>query len=144
MIVLDTDVMSALMKEPFDPLVFVWMEAQPRPSVWITSITVLEIKFGIALMAASRRRNALEMAYDRLLSEVLGGRILGFEGAEATEAAASMARRQLAGRPVDRNDDLIAGIVKVHRATLATRNVRHFEDAGIDLINPWEGVKRLG
>ena len=137
MIVLDTNVVSALMQTPRDLAVLAWLDGQPTTSVWITSITVLEIRFGIERLAKGRRRDALTRAFALILRDDLEGRVLGFGAAEAAETAALLAKRDAAGRPAGTNDGMIAGIVRVHRAVLATRNVRHFADAGIDVVNPW-------
>ena len=137
MIVLDTNVISALMDAPRNAAVVAWMDDQPETSVWTTSITILELRFGIEKLAKGRRKDALAMALADVLRCELDGRVLGFGEAEANEAAALMARRRAAGRPAGVNDDMIAGIVRVNRETLATRNTRHFEDAGIPLVDPW-------
>jgi predicted nucleic acid-binding protein len=137
MIVLDTNVLSAMMRTPAETAVVAWLDDQPAESVWITSITLFEARLGLALLPKGRRRNALETAFDRLLEEELENRVLDFDRAAATEAAALAASRQKAGRPVDMRDTQIAGIVLARRATLATRNVRHFADLKVPLVDPW-------
>ena len=121
-----------------EPKVVIWLDQQPSESVWITSITVFETRLGLALLAAGRRRQALETAFAQLLEEDLENRVLPFDDAAAIEAAALAAQRQRAGRPVDFRDTQIAGIALARRATLATRNVRHFADLAIQVLNPWE------
>jgi hypothetical protein len=91
----------------------------------------------LALLPSSRRRQALEAAFTRLLQEDLEGRVLDFDSAAATEAALLAAERQKNGRPVDLRDTQIAGIALARRATLATRNVRHFADLKILVVDPW-------
>jgi predicted nucleic acid-binding protein len=137
MIVLDTNVLSAMMRTPAETAVVAWLDDQPAESVWITSITLFEARLGLALLPKGRRRNALETAFDRLLEEELENRVLDFDRAAATEAAALAASRQKAGRPVDMRDTQIAAIVLARRATLATRNVRHFADLKVPLVDPW-------
>jgi predicted nucleic acid-binding protein len=137
MIVLDTNVLSALMRTPAEAAVVAWLDGQPAESIWITSITLFEARLGLALLPAGRRRKALESAFDQLLEAELENRVLDFDSAAATEAAALAAARQRAGRPVDIRDTQIAGIVLARRATLATRNVRHFADLKLALIDPW-------
>ena len=137
MIVLDTNVVSALMRDNPDELVVKWLDAQPPTSIWTTAITVLECRFGIAKLAAGRRREGLERSFAKLISDDLAGRILAFAEADAERTAALMARRQANGRPGDLRDSMIAGIVEARRARLATRNIRHFADAGIDIVDPW-------
>ena len=138
MIILDTNVLSALMQAAPEPKVVTWLDQQPSESVWITSITVFETRLGLVLLAAGRRRQTLETAFTQLLEEDLESRVLPFDDAAAIEAAALAAQRQRAGRPVDFRDTQIAGIALARRATLVTRNVRHFADLAIQVVNPWE------
>jgi len=136
MIVLDTNVLSALMREVPDAKVLAWLDQQPRTSVWITSVTVLEIRFGLQLLAAGKRKRLLLAAFETLLDQ-LGHRVASFDNDAAAEAADLMASRQRKGRPVELRDTMIAGIVLAHHATLVTRNLAHFEDLSIPIINPW-------
>ena len=137
MILLDTNVLSALMQERPDPAVIDWLDAQAPESIWTTAVTVFEIRFGIELLSPSRRRRALEAAFDAMLRDDLGGRIAMFDSAAAEEAAKLAARRQRRGRPVDLRDTQIAGIALARRAALATRNVRHFEGLNVNVVSPW-------
>jgi predicted nucleic acid-binding protein len=138
MIILDTNVLSALMRKAPEPPVVAWLDRQPAESVWITSITLFEARLGLALLPAGRRRQALETAFVRLLEEDLQNRVLDFDSAAASEAASLAAERQKAGRPVDVRDTQIAGIALARRATLATRNLRHFGDLKVAVASPWE------
>ena len=137
MIILDTNVLSALMRTVPDAHVVAWLDRQPAESVWITSITLFEAYLGLALLPSGRRRRTLEAAFARLLQEDLENRVLDFDSAAAAEAASLAAARQKNGRPVDLRDTQIAGIALARRATLATRNVRHFRDLGILIVDPW-------
>jgi toxin FitB len=141
-IILDTNVLGALMRTVPDPAVVAWLDRQPADSVWITSITVFETRFGLALLPSGRRRQVLEFAFDRLLQEDLENRVLDFDTAAATAAASLAAARQKSGRPVDMRDTQIAGIALARHATLATRNVRHFADLKISIIDPWDPAER--
>ncbi len=136
MIILDTNVLSALMRQEPDQHVVVWLDRQPRTSVWTTSVTVLEIRFGVQILVAGRRRSLLTEAFEELLAR-LGQRVVTFDIAAAVEASDLMAARHRKGRPVDLRDTMIAGIVLAQHATLVTRNTAHFEDTAIPLINPW-------
>ena len=138
MIILDTNVLSALMRKAPEPPVVAWLDRQPAESVWITSITMFEARLGLALLPKGRRRQALETAFARLLEEDLQNRVLDFDSAAAMEAASLAAERQKTGRPVDVRDTQIAGIALARRATLATRNVRHFADLKVPVVDPWE------
>lgn len=137
MIILDTNVLSALMRTRPEAPVVAWLDRQPAESVWITSITLFEARLGLALLPTGRRRQTLEAAFARLLKEDLENRVLDFDSAAAAEAASLAAERQKAGRPVDMRDTQIAGIALARRATLATRNVRHFGDLKIPVVDPW-------
>lgn len=137
MIVLDTNVLSALMRREPDSAVVTWLDGQPGESIWTTAITVFEVLFGLELLARGRRRRQLEVAFSVALTEDFEGRILPFDHDAAREAATRAAARRAAGTPVDFRDIEIAGIVSARRATLATRNVRHFDGLGIAVVNPW-------
>jgi predicted nucleic acid-binding protein len=136
-IILDTNVISALMMSEPDASVVAWLDRCPPESVWTTSVTVFEVRFGLELLAAGRKRRRLEEAFERALREDFQDRILSFDAAAAAAAARLGARRRRKGKPVDMRDTQIAGITTERRATLATRNTRHFEDLDIRLINPW-------
>jgi predicted nucleic acid-binding protein len=142
-IVLDTNVLSALMQREPDPAVVAWLDRQPSDSVWTTAVTIFEVQFGIALLASGRRRRQLEEAFTRAVEEDLEGRVLAFDREAGREAAGRAAQRRAAGRPVDFRDIEIAGIIAARRATLATRNLRHFRDLGIALVDPWATTARL-
>ncbi len=137
MIILDTNVLGALMRSVPDAAVVRWLDHQPAESVWVTSITLFETRFGLALLPSGRRRQRLQSEFDRLLREDLENRVLDFDSAAAIEAASVAAARQKTGRPVDMRDTQIAGIALARHATLATRNVRHFADLEISIVDPW-------
>ena len=138
MIVLDTNVISALMRKEPDKPVVSWLDAQPAASLWITSITVMEIRFGLQTMPKGRRQHALLKAFDLMLKNMIEGRIASFDTEAGIHAAELMAQRKRAGRPAEVRDTMIAGIVLANRATLATRNARHFQDLPLSVISPWE------
>ena len=123
-----------------DAVVIEWLDRQPAESVWITSITLFEARFGLALLPPGRRRQVLESAFDNLLKEDLENRVLDFDSAAAIAAASLTAVRQKSGRPVDMRDTQIAGIVLSRHAALATRNVRHFVDLKISIVDPWAPI----
>jgi|SRR5271168_1896070 len=136
MIILDTNVLSALMRQTPDPGVVNWLDRQPRSSIWTTSVTVLEVRFGLQIMAVGRRRSALIHAFESVL-EKIGGRVIPFDVAAAEQASDLMASRQKNGRPRDLRDTMIAGIALAQHAALATRDTTHFDDVSVPLINPW-------
>ncbi len=136
MILLDTNVVSALMHELPVNEVWDWLNRQPRTSIWTTSVTIFELRFGIEIMALGRRRAALTQAFLSLIDKV-EGRIAVLDRDAAERAAELMALNQKQGRPRDLRDTMIAGIALARHATLATRNTAHFADSGVPLINPW-------
>jgi toxin FitB len=138
MIILDTNVVSGLMNPLPDGALLRWLDQHPLDTIWLTSITIMEVRFGIELLSHGRRRREISDRFSRLLEEKLQGRILSFDREAAEKAAEFTARRRVAGRPVGFRDSEIAGIVLVRGATLATRNVRDFQDFSIQLTNPWE------
>lgn len=137
MILLDTNVLSALMRFEPDAVVVDWLDAQPSESIWTTSVTLFEIRTGLELLPSSRRRRYLEAAFERVLHEDLDQRVLSFDAAAANAAGAVVARRQRAGKTVEIRDAQIAGIALARKATVATRNVRHLRDLGLRLLDPW-------
>jgi len=139
MIVLDTNVVSELMKTEVDAALLGWLNQQPRLSIWVSTITVFEIRLGIGLLPASRRRMQLEQSFMRMLSEKIENRTLPFDTAAAEQAATLSAARQRSGRLGELRDTMIAGIAISRRATLATRNTRHFADLPTPVVNPWTG-----
>ena len=136
MIILDTNVLSALMRPVPESQVVTWLDGQPPTSVWTTSVTVLEVRFGMQILAAGKRRTLLTEAFQKLL-EKIGQRVLTFDVVAAQQATDLMAARHKKGRPVDLRDTMIAGIALAQHATLATRNTVYFEDTSIPLVNPW-------
>lgn len=114
-----------------------WLDDQPVESIWTTAITVFEVRMGLELLAPGRRRRQLEQAFDQLLAEHLEGRIQTFDQTAAMAAGTIAASRQRAGRTLEIRDLQIAGIATARRASVATRNVRHFEGLGLDVIDPW-------
>jgi toxin FitB len=137
MVVLDTNVLSELMQQRANPVVQRWLDRQAELSVWTTSITIFEIRYGIELLPRSRRRASLEAEFERLIEDDIQGRIVPFDAQAATVAAGLMAERQRTGRSGDLRDTMIAGIVIASHATLATRNMRHFDDLSVPVVGPW-------
>ncbi len=138
MIVIDTNVLSELMKAVPNPKVKGWAKAQRLGNLFTTTITQAEILYGIDLLPTGRRREALQVAAVGLFEEDFSGRLLSFDS-EAARAFAEIAlRRRQVGRPISQFDAQIAAIARSRGACLATRNVTDFEGCGIELVNPWE------
>jgi len=142
MIMLDTNVLSALMQQQPDPQIVAWLDDQPAESIWLNSITLFEARYGLALLASGQRKNMLQERFEELLQDDLQNRVLLFDANAATQAAQLAADRKARGRPMDMRDTFIAGIALARRATLATRNVRHFDDLSVPVVNPWEENSR--
>ena len=137
MIILDTNVVSEVMRERPDPRVFAWLESCDPVSLFTTAITEAEVRFGIVrLPSGLRQRKMLEEA-EEIFRTDLGGRVLAFDRAAAAAFAEIAARRQKTGTRIHFADGQIAAITLVQGARLATRNVKHFQNCGIDIIDPW-------
>ena len=137
MIILDTNVVSELMKPVSDAAVERWTALQPAESLYVTSITRAEIFLGILLLPKGKRRVQLEEAAEGLFAEDFGARVLSFGGEAARRYAEIAAARRRAGRPISHFDAQIAAIAGVHDATLSTRNIDDFKGCGVKLLNPW-------
>jgi toxin FitB len=135
-IILDTNVISALMHPVPDGNVVAWLDQQPATSIWTTSVTILEVRFGLEIMAAGRKKSLLAQAFKALLDE-MGHQVAAFDVAAAERSAELMAARKRTGRPGDLRGTMIAGIVLARHATLATRNTSHFEDLSVPVVSPW-------
>jgi toxin FitB len=137
MIVLDTNVVSAVMRRDPDVAVRDWLDRQPAQSLWLTAVSTYEIHLGIETLEHGRRRRRLEEEFARALAVDFEARVLPFDKAAAAIAGRLAGARRRAGRSVETRDTMIAGIVLACRADLATRNVRHFQDLDVRLIDPW-------
>lgn len=139
MIILDTNVLSELMRPKPSPRVVDWVSKQSTTEIFTTSITEAEIFYGIELLAKGRRREQLLAAADAMFTEDLAGRIFGFESDAARAFSQIATQRRALGRPISHADAQIAAIAQVRRAKLATRNVSDFRDCDIDVVDPWTG-----
>lgn len=138
MIILDTNVISELLRSAPEVRVERWLAAQNGAVVFLTAITEAELRYGTAVMPDGRRRAGIAMMLDSILREDFAGRILPFDSPAAETFAAIAAARRSAGRPIAQADCQIAAIARAAGASLATRNVRDFADCGIRIVNPWE------
>jgi len=138
MILLDSNVLSEFMHDRPNIRVISWLDRQPRTSVWTTSISVFEIRFGLQALPVGKRRTSMMSVFECLLADTIQGRISSFDQEAAEQAAQLAAIRKSKGRPGELRDTLIAGIVLASHAKLATRNVKHFEDIASSVVNPWE------
>src|SRR5271166_1922509 len=134
MVILDTNVISALMHQRPPETVRHWLDRQAELSIWTTSITIFEIRAGIEVLPPSRRRRSLEAEFERVIEDDIERRIVPFDVAAASAAALLMGERRRAGRTGDLRDTMIAGIVIASHATLATHNTRHFADLSVPVV----------
>jgi toxin FitB len=142
MIVLDTNVLSELMRPEPSARVSNWIAEQLSADLFTTSITEAEIFYGIELLPRGKRREGLLMAAEAMFTEDLEGRVLNF-GSDAARAFARIAStRRSRGKPISNADAQVAAIARVRKATLATRNLEDFEGCEIELVNPWYGKVR--
>lgn len=142
MIILDTNVVSELLRPAPSPAVEAWLAAQDGPTVFFTAIGEAELRLGVAILPAGRRRTALAEAIDAMLEEDFRDRILPFDTEAAEAYAAIAADRRAAGRPISQFDCQIAAIARIHAAVLATRNTVDYEGCGIEVIDPWQHATR--
>ena len=140
MILLDTNVISEPWKPLPDPRVLAWIDAQVIETLFLSAVTIAELRFGIGVMPAGRRRSVL---HERLEQEVLplfAGRVLSFDLAASQSYAELMVRARSEGRAIGKADGYIAAIAASRGYTVASRDVSPFEAAGVLVLNPWEGV----
>jgi toxin FitB len=137
-ILLDTDVVSETLRQVPNASVVAWLDAQPPDSLYLCTPVLAELLFGVERLPAGARKNRLRTAMDRLENDLYRDRILTFDLAAAREYARIAAARAVRGRPVGQMDALIGAIAVSYRTGLATRNVGHFSELGIDVTNPFE------
>ncbi|UGX85477.1 type II toxin-antitoxin system VapC family toxin [Phyllobacterium meliloti] len=138
MIILDTNIISEMMKLEPDARVVQWLGEQPVASLFITTITQAEILYGLSLLSDGKRKAALLGTAQSMFSEDFAGRILPFDGSAAETYPDIFLERRRAGKTISQFDAQIAAIAQSRGAKLATRNVNDFADCGLDIINPWQ------
>ena len=137
MIVLDTNVLSELLRPSPEPTVLAWLAEQPSASLFTTAVSQAEILYGIRLLPSGNRRRRLMEAALAIFAEDFHGRVLSFDGESATLYAEIGAMRRAAGHPISQFDCQIAAMTRARGASLATRNTRDFQSCGIDVVDPW-------
>jgi predicted nucleic acid-binding protein len=137
MIVLDTNVVSEALRPVPEPSVLDWLASQPRSSLFTTTVTRGEVLYGIRLLADGKRRRGLWDAAKKIFSEDFAGQVLSFDSDAADIYAEIAASRRMTGKPISQFDAMIVAMTRSRGATLATRNVKDFEECGVDVIDPW-------
>ena len=138
MIVLDTNVVSELRRPNPNQKVYEWVSIQDSGKLYITTVTEAELRYGLELLPAGRRRRGLEEATNQMVDVYFDGRVLPFDKVAASAYAQIRASRRVTGRVIGELDCMIAAIARVNGAAVATRDTSGFEDCGVDIINPWE------
>ena len=137
MIVLDTNVLSEVMKRLPAPQVLAWLAAQPSGALFTSTVTQAEILYGVELLPHGKRRTGLESAVAKVFEEDFAGRILPFDSDAAAMFGKIAAARQKLGRPITQFDAQVAAIARSRGAAVATRNTADFKHCGVVILNPW-------
>lgn len=137
MIILDTNVVSEMMRATPSPVVVAWLNDQDAASLFLTAVTIGEIRFGVRVLPEGKRRRSLEEGFERILAEAFAGRVLAFDEAAAHFYGEIMGRRKELGQPLGILDAQIASIARSNGYSVATRNVQDFVQCGIEIINPF-------
>ena len=142
MIILDTNVLSELLRPRPEPAVVHWVASKPQSILFTTTITRAEVRYGIALMPEGKRKNALFSSIEKIFDEDFAGQVISFDNDAADCFAAIASARRGAGRPISHFDAMVAAITRSRGASLATRHGKDFVDCDVSLIDPWSASKR--
>ena len=134
---LDTNVLSELLRAAPEPAVLAWFAEQPAETLFVSAVTQAEMMLGARLLPTGKRRAALERAVRAMFDEDFSGRTLPFDSAVVPAYVDIVSTRRTAGRPISQFDAQIAAIARHHGARLATRNLTDFEGCGVLVVNPW-------
>jgi predicted nucleic acid-binding protein len=136
-IVLDTNVVSELMRKEPEPRVIEWVDGHPASDVFLTSVTTAELLYGIARLPDGRRKDSLAAKTQELLLDDFAGQVLAFTVDASAHYADIVVTRERRGAPISMADGQIAAICRLYGAVLATRNVKDFVGSGVDVRDPW-------
>jgi toxin FitB len=139
LILLDTNIVSAVMTPEPPPPVIAWLNGQPTDTLYLPTVAIAEIAYGLQALPEGRRRRDLRERFERFVARGFDQRILAFDEPAAHRYGEIMARRRAAGRSMSVLDGQIAAIAWAHGAIVATRNVRDFEECGLVILDPFEG-----
>jgi toxin FitB len=137
---LDTNVVSELLRPMPDPRAIGWFSAHPTSSLYLSTVSEAELLLGVTLLPEGKRRSALAAAVEAILAEEFSGRILSFDRTAAQCYAAISASCRMAGRPISAFDGQIASIALANDLSVVTRNLRDFAGCGIGIIDPWQAA----
>lgn len=140
MIILDTNVLSEVIRQAPDTGVLAWLDSLPATEVATTTITAAELLYGVTRLPDGPRKTSLTAAVHALVNDDFRGRVEPFDASAAAQYAVVVSEREKLGRPISAAGGQIAAICRARRATLATRNIKDFEEAGIELVNPWYAI----
>ena len=140
MVVIDTNIVSELMRAEPNAEVLAWMDDRPPRDLFVTAVTEAEVRTGSALLLEGRRRRGLAEACERAFGSLFAGQVLPFDSDAARAYAEIVAARRVLGRPVSQADGQIAAIARSRGMAVATRNIRDFQDMGVDVFDPWDGA----
>lgn len=138
MILLDTNVVSELMRTEPAQIVLNWFGDHDAGDLYISAVTEAELRTGVAILPDGQRRDRLQAAIDAMIDQDFQSRVLPFDSLAAKAYAEIAAQRRAAGRPIDEADCQIAAIARATDAPIATRNVKDFDGCGVRVINPWD------
>jgi hypothetical protein len=139
-IVLDTNVLSEVMRAKPDPAVLAWLDAQSPDELWVNAVVAAELLFGVAKLPEGERKQQLALAVSAMVETDFAGQMLSFDLSAASVYAVMLAERERIGKRMAMADAQIAAICLSRDAMLATRNTKHFEGVGLTLINPWDSA----
>lgn len=137
MILLDTNVISELIRAEPAQIVLDWFGQHDATDLFISAVTEAELRTGVAILPYGQRRDRLQLAIDAMIDQDFQGRVLPFDSLAAKAYAEIAAQRRAAGRPIAEADCQIAAIARAKDAPIATRNVKDFDGCGVRVINPW-------
>ncbi|TRM49792.1 type II toxin-antitoxin system VapC family toxin [Achromobacter sp. LC458] len=138
MILLDTNVISEPLRQAPSDAVIAWIDRQPLETLFLSAVTVAELRFGVACMPAGKRRNVLQGSLEQQVLALFAGRVLSFDTAASQQYAALMARARASGQAIAAADVYIAATAAAHGMSVATRDVAPFTAAGVSVIDPWQ------
>jgi predicted nucleic acid-binding protein len=138
MILVDTNIISEMMKPSPSASVMAWLDQQEVTQLFITTITIAEIFYGLNILPEGNRRTLLEDAFNKAIIAAFKHRVLSFDEPAAHLYGKIMGKRKELGQPLSVSDGQISAIARAHGSAIATRNIRDFADCGVNLINPFE------